>query len=457
MKIGTKLVVKFSIIVSTILLCFSLTIYYFSSLNRTNQFYTRLYHRAVTSAKLLTQVDELNDTLLQIINKNTVNALSGERIAIYNYLNENIYHHEKDRAPIKVDAAILNKIRLKKTYRFELQGQEALGILYFGKYDRYVVIASAYDELGQTPIIYLGGLLTVGFIITVIVILLSGLVFVKQMLKPLSEITEQARLITASNLNLRLDEGNRNDEIAQLAITFNNMLQRLEEAFESQKRFVANASHELRTPLTSIMGQIEVTLMKQRNETEYRNVLGSILEDIKNLNRLTSGLLKLAQVDAEPYKLKFEKFRADDLLWEAREEIIKNNPEYSVSIDFDEIPENSNELIIHGNKALLKTAFSNLMDNACKYSFNKKVIVRLNISEHLKIIFSDTGSGIAQDELTKVFQPFFRGERALQTPGYGLGLSLTGNIIKLHKGKIKLSSNQGIGTTVEVSFPKNNF
>jgi signal transduction histidine kinase len=122
-------------------------------------------------------------------------------------------------------------------------------------------------------------------------------------------------------------EGTENDEISKLAHTFNNMLERLETAFKMQKNFIANASHELRTPLTTITGQLEVALMNVRTNTEYENIMYSVLEDIKNLNTASNRLLLLAQASSETSEIDFRPVRIDDVVWQGVAELRKRNPD----------------------------------------------------------------------------------------------------------------------------------
>jgi len=255
-------------------------------------------------------------------------------------------------------------------------------------------------------------------------------------------------------LNMRVNEGNGTDEIAQLAITFNQMLERLESAFEMQRSFVSNASHELRTPLTSITGQIEVSLMNSRTQVEYEAILESVLEDIKNLNALSNGLLDLAKASSDISAITLYPLRIDEILWETRAEIIERKKDYKISIEFREPIEDEKELTVIGNDHLLKTAIVNLMDNACKFSPNKSVEIYLSVKAKCIVTeFTDNGMGIDPDDLEKIFHPFFRSNNAKNISGNGLGLTLTDKIIRLHQGTILIESRLQKGTTVTVCIP----
>jgi signal transduction histidine kinase len=260
--------------------------------------------------------------------------------------------------------------------------------------------------------------------------------------------------ITISNLDLRVNEGNGTDEIAQLAITFNRMLERLESAFEMQRSFVSNASHELRTPLTAITGQIEVSLMKKRDVQEYENILHSVLEDIKNLGRLSNNLLDLAKASSDISEIKLRELRIDELLWQAQSELKKRNPDYTANIVFDKNIDDETKLIVFGNEHLIRSALINVMDNACKFSGNKSVNISLGMKENrVQLQFVDEGMGIDKNEQDQIFQPFYRASNARNINGHGLGLSLTKKIVDIHKGSIGIKSVLTKGTVVTITFP----
>jgi signal transduction histidine kinase len=257
---------------------------------------------------------------------------------------------------------------------------------------------------------------------------------------------------------MRVNEGNGTDEIAQLAITFNKMLERLESAFEMQRSFVSNASHELRTPLTSITGQIEVSLMKPRTNEEYKSILESVLEDIKNMNALSNGLLDLAKASSDISAIALHNLRIDEILWETRAELIERKKDYKVAIKFSEPIEDEKELTILGNHHLLKIAMINLMDNACKFSPDKSVNVLLSAKgRYIVTEFIDNGMGIDTADMEKIFHPFFRSGNVKNIAGNGLGLSLSDKIIQIHRGKIAVDSRLHKGTTVTVCIPFLNF
>ncbi|MGE0560588.1 MAG: ATP-binding protein [Flavobacteriales bacterium] len=453
LNIKTKLTLQFTIIVSWILILFSVSVYYFSATYRITEFYSRLENKALSTARLLVDVKEVDHDLLKIIDKNTNVSLYEEKVMIFDFNNKLIYN-SSDENNLKITTERLNQIRLEGELRFLDKKHEVLGLLYTDKYDRLVVIASAFDIYGRNKLANLKWILIMGFLVSIILTLFIGKIYAGRALKPMSNVVNQVEKITISSLSLRVDEGNGTDEISQLAITFNKMLERLGSAFEMQKSFVSNASHELRTPLTSITGQIEVTLMKTRNEHEYKEILKSVLEDIKNLNELSNGLLDMAKASSDISAISLHNIRIDEMFWTARAELIHRRKEYKILIEFKSTIDDDDSLVVFGNEHLLKTAVINLMDNACKYSNDKAVEIHLSVNNSLfSAEFIDKGIGIDYSDLQKVFEPFYRSQNSKNIAGSGLGLSLTKKIIEIHNGNVTIDSIINVGTIVKISLP----
>jgi signal transduction histidine kinase len=253
-----------------------------------------------------------------------------------------------------------------------------------------------------------------------------------------------------------VSEGNGKDEIAQLGMNFNHMLHRLETAFTMQQQFVNSASHELRNPLASITSQLQMMLEKRRTQEEYEQSLRSLLEDTQTLVALTNGLLLLAQSDMDKQRLLFNKVRIDELLFAAQNELHKAQPKYHFIFEYGTLPEDDTLLLIHGNDQLLKTAFTNLMDNACKFSANHTVNIRIGVEKNtLQVAFSDSGEGIPVEDQPLIFTPFYRGRHATShVPGYGIGLALCQRIVAFHRGSIKLESVSGKGSCFTIQLPR---
>ncbi len=233
------------------------------------------------------------------------------------------------------------------------------------------------------------------------------------------------------------------------------MLQRLETSFEMQKTFIANASHELRNPLTAILGEVEVTLHQNRSEREYIHSLRKISGEAERLQNLTANLLSLSKSNVKRQDLQLEDIRMDEFVWEMKVLIHQKIPKNCVLIEIKDLPEDSELLVLKANKMLLKTAFSNILENACKFSGNAKVHLQLRANEQgIEVSVEDGGIGIPKEEIENILEPFYRCSNARGFKGFGIGLPLSHKIIRLNGGVMRITSELNKGTRVNVFFPR---
>ncbi len=260
MNIRNRLIILFVSIVALILLATSVSVYFFSANNRHEEFYKRLENKARNTARLLIEVDEVTPEVLKRIEKDNPVSLPEEEIKIYDFHNRVLFSSDKEEF-IRVDTALLDKVRLETEVRFNTGQYECLGFLFTDRYGHFVVITGAVDIYGQQKLANLRTIFFIVFGVAIIIILIAGYMYVGNALSPISKVISEVDDISATSLHRRLNVGKGKDEFSKLAITFNSMLSRLDQAFASQKTFIANASHELRNPLTAILGQIEVSLL----------------------------------------------------------------------------------------------------------------------------------------------------------------------------------------------------
>src|SRR6185312_1807697 len=225
-------------------------------------------------------------------------------------------------------------------------------------------------------------------------------------------------------------------------------------SFEMQRRFISSASHELSTPLTSVSSQLEVALQRTRSAKEYQEVIQSVYQDVHHLSKLIQTLLAFATVSGIKGGIEINSIRIDEILLQLPGEITKMNQEYKVKLDFDQLPENVEKLLVFGNAELLLTAVKNVVSNACKYSPDHLAKIKLMVeSEEIIIAVEDDGKGISENDLKNIFHPFYRTEDSKSIAGFGVGLPLAYRIIKLHKGQVIVNSVVEKGTTVFIQLP----
>ena len=451
MTIRTRLTLLFSSIVSTLLLIFCIVIYLESEYNRQREFIISLREQAMTSVEILLGKEDISPELLKLLDKNQMTVLTQEEIVVYNSKNEIIYESGTDYLTINVE--IISQIRQKREFSFQQKDREVLGLIFNNGKEELIIIASAMDKYGLRKQQNLGLMLIFGGLLMVLIVCLTGWFFAGKSLKPINNVIRSIDGIGASQLNLRLDEGNQTDEIAQLAQRFNKMLDRLEKAFKLQRAFVAHASHELRTPLTAITGQIQVSLLANDSPKELKLMIQSILEDVQQLNRLTNNLLDMTALDSDDTKTVFSLVNVAELVCQVREGLLKKNLQCQIIIELDENLDLLPEVI--GHEGLLTTAILNLVENGVKFSPKNQIKIKFSVyAKHLILTFHNEGTAIPEHEQSQIFEPFRRGSNSRNTKGYGIGLSLTQKIINLHRGKITVQSSENQGTIFTLMLPK---
>ncbi|WP_157580682.1 sensor histidine kinase [Segetibacter koreensis] len=453
-----RITLLFTSLVFVILGLVCLSAYYFFNISRINTVKIRLTNRAITFGRLLSLSDVFSNQLIKSIDSATSMAYQNKIIEAYDYKNNRIYEYSSRRGDsLQIDKELLNNARIKGEIYFTIGKKEVIAYHYADNKSRMVVIAAGEDVEGRQNLYRLSKILLVSFCGGLLVAFTGGYFFSKGLLNPIKKIADDVNDISAQNLSRRIKSGKVKDEWAYLSDTLNSLLNRLQESFDLQKRFIANASHELSTPLTSVSSQIEVCLQRERTEDEYRKVLKSVWQDVLHMSKLTQTLLEFAKASGSAGGLEIALVRIDEVLFRLPYEMAKTNRGYSVLFEFDDMPEEQEKLLVFGNEELLFTAIKNIVINSCKYSPNREAIVRLSIqNEKIVISVQDNGVGIPEAELAHIFQPFYRVNDDRIREGFGLGLSLASRIIKLHNGEIRVVSQPEQGSLFTIHLPAAN-
>lgn len=454
MQIQTKTAILFTLLTATVVFILSMAIYYFSNKYAYNDFYKRLELRARISAKFRFEQDQVSTEAFRTIQKQYLETLPEEKAFIVKVNKETGQPQPAKDNPLPM-SYMRNIIKAKgETVYHQLKLRHFAGIFYRDETGDYLVIKSATNNYVNESLEHLRDILIVTFISSVIFIFTVGLFFSRRTFQPVRDITARFKEISVGNLHLRLPETGNTDEIAELTQTFNQMLDRLQTAFETQNNFISNASHEFRTPLTTIIGEADYALSKERNAEAYRQSLTTIVSEAEKLQQLTRGLLALAQSGFDGKKQQWETIRVDQLLFDVKEHVDAIDPANKVHIYMGQLPTDENEITTQGSYSLLRIAVGNIVMNACKYSGNRKVSVKMEVEDGLiHVTVADSGIGIPSAELKHIYDPFFRASNTGNYEGYGIGLPLANNIIRIHKGKLHVQSQEKIGTTVRISLP----
>lgn len=294
--------------------------------------------------------------------------------------------------------------------------------------------------------------------VTILLAAAGGYLLARQSLSPVVAMSTQASRIGAENLDARLSVHNPKDELGQLAWSFNSLLDRLAASFDRQKRFVADASHELRTPVAILCGETEVALGKDgRSEAEYRETLTILADESKRLKHIVEDLFTLARADAGQYPLSHAEFYLDELAAECA----KNVRTLAAAKEIQLKCESTGEALIRADETLLQRMLLNLLDNAIKYTPpGGSIYVRCEAHDgSYRLSVKDSGPGIPPDLQARVFERFFRADRARSRReedggGAGLGLSISAWIAEAHGGRLELTRSDGEGSVFAAILPK---
>lgn len=454
MKIKFKITALFTLLVTAILLLLSCSIYYFTSLERLQAFKQRLKGRANNNAQLYTYFGDSSITMLKRFDSGSTNTLQAKSVVIFNYLNQPVYsfNAEGENTP-PTNIAMLDKARLNGEAYYIVDNRDVIAFHHTDSLNRIVVVVAAYDADGWNRLSQLRKLLIISLLIGIAAAAIVGFLFSRQLLTPLTLMIKEVNDISSQNLSHRIEAGSGHDELHQLANTFNELLNRLQESFIVQRRFISNASHELSTPLTSVSSQLEVTLQKDRSTEEYQQVLHSVYEDVQQMRQLTKSLLEITKTGTQG-TIELNEVRIDEVLFKVMSDVRKISAQYQVELQFGEFPDDEKRFLVFGNNDLLYSSLKNIVENGCKYSPDHLSWVDLSFSSDQVIVqVRNHGDVIAEEEREHIFQPFYRTNAATHIKGFGLGLALAKRIISLHRGNITVESDTQSGTMFTIQLP----
>lgn len=448
----TKTMLLLMLVFTVVILLFS-GLVYFSIVNFSHQrFYELLKIRATTIVQIEKSKDYLDIPENHILNSLNDEELPMEKDYVFEVPKDSNYSQITNQIHIP-DTFFKNIVR-KGEANFNDKEFYYIGQSFKYNNKTYIAIASAQNHY----VVYYLGYLKRTLITCMILALFFSMIFSfylsKSLFRPILKITGKVKEISSENLHLRLEPQPGNKELNELVETFNDMLNRIETSFETQNHLIGNVSHELRTPLTSIMGEADVALSIRRSEEHYQETLQIILNEAEKLDKKIKALLMIAQTGFDGKIQKMDKVRMDQLLWDVIETATRINSKNNVFMDISMLPENPKKLKVQGNEQLLHLAMANIINNGCKYSNFQQVKVSLGATDnHVYIIIKDSGIGIPDSEMAKIYDPFFRASNTKNYEGYGIGLPLARNIIRIHNGELIVNSKENVGTTVQIRFP----
>ncbi len=283
-----------------------------------------------------------------------------------------------------------------------------------------------------------------------IILLIVGWKLIDKILVPIKETTKIAKQININGLSntLPIPLPKYDDELRELVVSFNEMIQRLKDGVKNIDRFNSDVSHELRTPITAIKGEIEIAVMKKREPKYYEDSLKNISLEAEKINSIVKNLLLLTKYSKDNISSTYKYINLNNILLDTIDKLDKKLKQKKLTLKI----QNFENVILKANEILIGAIFSNLLDNAIKYTSNNKNIF-ISLTKN-GFIIKDEGIGVDKKDLSKITQRFYRADKSRNKniEGFGLGLSIVQNSVELHKWNMKISSLLHEGTTIEIFF-----
>jgi len=435
-KIALTLSISFSILLGIVMVM----IYILFNDFRREEFKERFVQRLEFTSHFILKSKDFEEEAPVFFNENSDNILLNEKILIFNAHKVLIYSTIKDQQ-ITWDANILNELDTKKAVFTEKTSPEIYAAKKNINGENYYIITSAYDTNGKSKLDYLKYLLITAYLASTLLIGFFSYYFMGKFLHPLEQLNQEVSEITAHKLTTQIPVNSTKDEISILAQSFNTMIVRLNDVFQSQKDFTASASHEIRTPITRMAFQIENLTKLEEHSTATLSALQQMLKDVYQLSDLTNSLLLLNKFDKENIQSIYEEVRIDEVIFESFDRVKKSFPKLKMDFNISEKSSEDAFLTIGGVQSLLVIVFVNLLKNAAIYSNSEEVDILLNEDEkNITIDVISYGNTIPEKEQPRLFDAFTRGNNSQNISGSGLGLRIVKRILEYHGAEILYSS-----------------
>lgn len=407
---------------------------------RRDEFKQRFVQRLEFTSHFILKSKDFEEEAPVFFNENSDNVLLNEKILIFNANKELIYSTIKDQK-VTWDPKLLDELDTKKSVYTEKTVPEIYAAKRTINGENYYILTSANDTTGKSKLAYLKYLLITAYITSTLLIGFLSYYFMGRFLHPLEQLNQEVSEITAHKLTTQIPVKDSKDEISILAQSFNTMIVRLNDVFQSQKDFTSSASHEIRTPITRIAFQIENLIKLEEHSPTTLLGLQQMLRDVYLLSDLTNSLLLLTKFDKENIQTIYEEVRVDEVIFESFDRLKKSFPKLKMDFSISEKSSEDAFLTISGVQSLLVIVFVNLLKNAAIYSENEEVDILLNENESsITIDVISFGNTIPEKEQPRLFDAFTRGNNSQNISGSGLGLRIVKRILEYHGADILYSS-----------------
>jgi two-component system, OmpR family, sensor histidine kinase ArlS len=436
MQLKYRLPLYFSLSISTLLGVIAVIIYSLFAGFREDEFESRLLEKGQTALQLLVEVDEVDSALLTKIDKMSSGKLANQNLLIYNGHMKLLYHSgESSALPFTTEE--MAQLKEHGTL-FQHKENETLGLYRSYGDESYFVFVSARDKYGLRKLSYLENILWGSYLSALLLTWLLSFFISKIMLRSLSRITKEIQSISTQDHKIDLESLTYEDEIKALATSFNRMMERIEDAYKSQKEFTSNAAHELQTPIARITAQLQNLARATAHLPGLHESITNIIDDAYYLSDIITSLLLLSKIENRHKRSAFQPVRIDEILFAARSQLLKTYPDFTFQFAIENETVSEPSVEVSGDETLLKIAFQNLLHNAYSYSDDRLVYCLLRQRESgLEIHIVNHGETPDINDTRQLFTTFRRGSNTANKVGSGIGLSIVQRIIRLHDGTLQ--------------------
>lgn len=451
MRIRNKILIYFS---STVILVSAVSlviVFILFSAHREEEFQQQQFSKIKYTVGLVDEFNKMSEEVSRLLDKQDIHDFYDEKMLIYDN-NKNLIFSSIDSLDISKANSILNRLSVANNWiETKEGGYDLIGVYLENDSKNYYAISKAYDFFGHSKKDFLQKVLIGIFVAIVIIVVLISLYLSNIIAKPISELTEKIEDYDLSNeQNNPLKIKTTTSELQNLSEKFNELTKRTNDAFLFQKHSIQHISHELKTPIAVLVSELE-KLQKAEDIDQLKSDISLQTQKTKSLGNITNVLLQISKIKVGQ-EISKNLIRIDDVVFDCIAELNSIYPDFNFEVNF--IPNDFDEkkLNYKANEPLIKQAFLNLLTNSVHYSDNQKAKITLDCtSNSFKVLISNSGKTLSEEEQKFLFSHFFRGENSQNKQGFGLGLVLSEKILSIHKANIDYHSQNSENTFV-VSF-----
>lgn len=446
MSFRWRMAVVFTLLVGVLLALFGSVIHTRAEALREAEFYDRLEDRALLVERLIDEARNLPVDEAEHLAQALRDALPNEALSVIAVDGNVLFQRAMDGLQLQKSwldlATRQGRVHVSQGHRqyVVIDTPEALrnGIRY--------TMASAVDEQGMRSMDLLRRTMIMAGLIALLLTAILSWVYANWALVPVRTLVHTAAEIREPSERIPIPASHRKDELGEIATTFNDMLARLQDAFEMQRSFIAGASHELRTPLTIVRGEVHQALQLVQGDPVLKEKLLIIQDQAIEIQDLLNQLLWLARTRSDPGQMPMDMVRLDELADRAMDRCRMRFPDRPVSLSMSASDEDF-EPLVKGNAVLLTAAIYNLLSNAAKYGGDGPIRVSIDTSDrYVWVCISDDGPGMPLEVVERAREMFYRAKDVLTLDGHGIGLALVERIAKAHRGELEFTTAPGQGT-----------